>query len=150
MRRLLEELKQRADIVIIDSPPLLATADSQVLSALVDGVVYVIQFGVVRKPELRHAYSLLQQANINMLGVVFNKIDVATNREYGYGVYEHYNHYSDRHTNESDASPISSTAFNRMIAQVDPAKRRVDLPAEKRDETIKNGGAPKPKSEKRP
>ncbi len=83
MRKLLDELRSKADVVIIDSPPLLATADSQVLSALVDGVVYVIQFGVVRKPELRHAYSLLQQANINMLGVVFNMIDVSTNKEYG-------------------------------------------------------------------
>jgi capsular exopolysaccharide synthesis family protein len=150
MRRLLEELKHRADVVIIDSPPLLATADSQVLSALVDGVVYVIQFGVVRKPEIRHAYSLLQQASINMLGVVFNKIDVATNREYGYGVYQHYNHYSDKKTNDADSSPISSTAFNRMIAQIDPARRSDDLPAQRSNDSTQNGSQAKPKNEKRP
>jgi Mrp family chromosome partitioning ATPase len=146
----LDELKQRADIVIIDSPPLLATADSQVLSALVDGVIFVIQFGVVRKPEIRHAYSLLQQASINMLGVVFNKIDVATNKEYGYGVYEHYTHYRDKASNEGDTSPISSTAFNRMIAQVDPARRNDGLPAKREEDSSQNDSQPKSKNEKLP
>jgi capsular exopolysaccharide synthesis family protein len=129
MRRLLAELKQSADVVILDSPPFLATADAQVLSALVDGVVFVVQFGAVRKPELRHAQSLLQQANGKLLGIVYNKIDVNANRDYSYGVYQHYsNYYSNPTATNGNDMQITNIAFREMIAQIERDKEAMDLP----------------------
>ncbi len=129
MRRLLVELKDSADIVIMDSPPFLATADAQVISALVDGVVFVVQFGAVRKPEIRHAHSLLHQANGKLLGVVYNKIDVSANRDYSYGVYQHYsNYYSNSVSNKSDNGLLTNGAFRDMIAQIDRDSENADVP----------------------
>jgi capsular exopolysaccharide synthesis family protein len=89
-----QELKDRCDIVIFDSPPSLATADAQVLSASVDGVIYVVQFGEAKKSAVRHAGELLRQARARVLGVVFNKIDLSGNRDdYYYGYYRYYNYY---------------------------------------------------------
>ena len=91
MHDLHEALKDRCDIVIFDSPPSLATADAQVLSADVDGVLYVVQFGEAKKSAVRHAGDLLRQARARVLGVVFNKIDLAANRDdYYYGYYRSY------------------------------------------------------------
>ena len=94
MQRIHLDLKSMADVVIYDSPPVLATADAQVLSATVDGVLYVIQFGEAKKSTVRHAMELLGQARAHLLGVVFNKIDLTTKRdEYYYGYYTHYQYY---------------------------------------------------------
>lgn len=148
MRRLLDELKEHAEVVILDSPPLLATADSQVLSALVEGVVFVVQFGAVRKPEIRHAYQLLQQANGKLLGVVFNKIDSSSSSEYSYGVYHYYSHYADTNGKGGDTSQISRIAFKNMIAQIDTSQRGDDLPSEKKEDGSTRGDRNKPGSEK--
>ncbi|HZP83946.1 MAG TPA: polysaccharide biosynthesis tyrosine autokinase [Chthonomonadaceae bacterium] len=94
MHQLHEELKEHADVVIFDSPPCLATADAQVLSAMVDGVVYVVHLGETKKSALRHAFDLLRQAHANVLGVVFNKIDMTSKRDSYY--YSQYGYYSSR------------------------------------------------------
>lgn len=73
MTRILEECKQIADIVIVDSPPSLVT-DYQVLARKLDGTLLVIE------PEETHAESAyamleqLQRVNARMLGVALNKI----------------------------------------------------------------------------
>lgn len=95
MTQLLESLKETADTVILDSPPCLAAADAQVLSAKVDGVLFVIQFGDVKKSAVRHAVDMLRQAHAQILGVVFNKIELTENRDdYFYNSYRYYNYYS--------------------------------------------------------
>jgi capsular exopolysaccharide synthesis family protein len=89
MRDLHTLLVQEADVVIFDSPPTLATADAQVLSAHVDGVVYVMQVGTVQKSAVRHAAEMLAQAHARVLGIVFNKMEMTSGRDnyyyYGYG-----------------------------------------------------------------
>lgn len=92
---LISELQDEADMVIFDTPPCPATADTQVLSAKVDGVVYVMHLGKVRKAGLQHAFELLQQANANILGVVFNKFESSAGQ--GYGYYYGYHHYGDQY-----------------------------------------------------
>ncbi|MBM3493202.1 MAG: CpsD/CapB family tyrosine-protein kinase [Armatimonadetes bacterium] len=98
MRNLHSQLRERADVVIYDSPPFLASADSQVLSADVDGVLYVVQFGEARKSAIRHANDLLSQAHANLFGIVFNKITLSGIRDdyYYYGYYRYYRYYDYR------------------------------------------------------
>lgn len=95
MRQLHAQLRERADVVIYDSPPFLASADAQVLSADVDGVLYVVQFGEARKSAIRHANDLMAQAHANVLGIVFNKITLSGIRDdyYYYGYYRYYRYY---------------------------------------------------------
>lgn len=94
MQQLLRDLREQADLVVLDTPPLLATADAQVLSAHVDGLLYVMQFGAVKKTAVRHAAELIRQTRANVLGVVFNKIDLTSRRDEYYGYYRYYDYYS--------------------------------------------------------
>jgi len=98
MRNLHAQLRERADIVLYDSPPFLASADAQILSADVDGVLYVVQFGEARKSAIRHSNDLMAQAHANVLGIVFNKITLSGIRDdyYYYGYYRYYRYYDYR------------------------------------------------------
>lgn len=114
MRLIHASLREQADMVIYDSPPCLATADAQVLSPDVDGVLYVAQFGETKKSAMRHSADLLHQAHARILGVVFNKIDISGKRDdYYYGYYRYYNYYQQDGEGEGGRTrSLSSTDFN--------------------------------------
>jgi capsular exopolysaccharide synthesis family protein len=84
MRRLIEELHAEypGHMVIIDSPPVLATPDPLVLSRQVDGVIMVIRAGKTPKDYLAKALSVFSTDKI--LGVVLNGADLGFGSKYYY------------------------------------------------------------------
>ena len=90
MVEVMKELEGLADLVIFDTPPLLATSDSQLMSSKMDGVVFVMQMGSVARSGTVRAFELLKQANANVVGIVFNKVN-ASKGATSYGNYAgHY------------------------------------------------------------
>jgi capsular exopolysaccharide synthesis family protein len=73
MRDLLEQLKSQYDVILIDTPSVLAVSDSVIVSALCDGVVMVVAAGKVRKDHLKKAKEQLDHVNARILGIVMNK-----------------------------------------------------------------------------
>ncbi len=90
MVKILANLEEAADIVVMDSPPFLVT-DASVLASKVDGVVLVIQPGLTTRDSAIAVANQLRRANANIIGVVFNRID--HNRAYAYGGYRYYTSY---------------------------------------------------------
>jgi protein-tyrosine kinase len=84
MQRVVTELSQSADYVIIDSPPCSVYSDALMLSRMVDGVVYVIRTGTQSKARQQRVQKQLQQAKARVLGVVLNDVQVG-NTKSGYG-----------------------------------------------------------------
>ncbi|MFB3880277.1 MAG: GumC family protein [Armatimonadota bacterium] len=74
MRQLLRDLRSEADLVILDSPPVLAVADSLVLARLSDDVLMVCVAGQSHRHELELARRLLSRVGESVSGVVLNKI----------------------------------------------------------------------------
>lgn len=89
MKKLLEELKDRFEIILFDSPPVIAVTDAAVLSTLLDGVVLVASSGSTTRDALIRANSLLENVKGRLLGGVLNKIKV----ENIYGSYHYYYYY---------------------------------------------------------
>lgn len=88
MRRLLVDLQEIFDIVILDSPPILPVADPLILARQVDGVLVVGRCDQTSRVELQRALSSLLQSDANMLGVVLNEVDARQERyDYGGGYY---------------------------------------------------------------
>jgi capsular exopolysaccharide synthesis family protein len=91
-----EEIFQEAartyDIVIVDSPPILGLADSPLMSALVDGVVFVVEADRSRRGSLKAALRRLRSMRPILLGAVLTKFDPlkAGNRYSEYYGYEYY------------------------------------------------------------
>jgi non-specific protein-tyrosine kinase len=69
----LHELSSRADIVIVDGPPVLVT-DATILSAKVDAVLLVVGYGRTRRSEAVVAMRQLERAGAKIVGVVFNRV----------------------------------------------------------------------------
>ena len=82
--RLLEHLNEVADIIILDSPPVLNLSDSAILSNKVDGVVVVTQSGYTRRNAAKQAIQSLQQVGANVIGVVLNKVPARKGTYYNY------------------------------------------------------------------
>ena len=89
MTHTLDELKSRFDIVLFDSPPIIAVTDAAVLSPRLDGVILVLKSGQTDRDATFRAYTLLKNVNVPVLGALLNGVQI----ENMYGSYYYYYHY---------------------------------------------------------
>lgn len=98
MNEVIRQVRQRAEVVLLDTPPVLAVTDAVVLAGRVDGVLVVARPGVTKLAILRQTVEQLQRVGANILGVVLNDVDVKRSSYYynykGY-YFTYYNHYSE-------------------------------------------------------
>jgi succinoglycan biosynthesis transport protein ExoP len=72
MRSFLALLKERYDLVVLDTPPVLATADAGILGSLTDGVLLVVRAGETDRSAAQRATAQLASSGARVLGVVLN------------------------------------------------------------------------------
>ncbi len=94
LEQILQEAAKAFDVVVIDSPPVLGLADSPLMAALVDGVIFVVEADRSRRGSLKTALRRLRAMRPVVLGAVLTKFDPlkAGNRYseyYGYGYYQY-------------------------------------------------------------
>jgi non-specific protein-tyrosine kinase len=84
---ILDKLRKRADVVLIDAPPLLHVGDAMTLSARVDALLVVCRLNVVRRPVLNELARVLEACPAPTLG--YAAAGVEADEEYGstYGGY---------------------------------------------------------------
>jgi capsular exopolysaccharide synthesis family protein len=83
MENLIKGLRDAADYVIFDSPPILAVTDASILASLTDAAVVVMEMGKDRPDVLQSVKTALDQAQARVLGVVINKAK-RSQRDYYY------------------------------------------------------------------
>lgn len=89
MRDLIDDLREKADVVILDSPPVLAVADGLVLANLSDAVLMVCVAGQSQRYDLQLARALLARVGETVSGVVVNKLGERA----GYGYQDRHHYY---------------------------------------------------------
>jgi len=90
-QQVLATLRDRFDLVLIDSPPTLAVTDAAVLSKYADGTLLVVAAGQTRRADLRRAAEKLDQVSATITGVILNQVTKQSGYSYGYGYgYEPY------------------------------------------------------------
>jgi non-specific protein-tyrosine kinase len=72
---LIHSLQERADVVLFDSPPILAVADASILAPMVDGVLLVVARREASEKVVFKAVQQLDLVGANLIGAVFNKAD---------------------------------------------------------------------------
>jgi tyrosine-protein kinase len=87
----LAELRQRAQIVVVDAPPLLGVVDALTLSSRVDGLLLVTRLTMLRRPLLHELHRVLETVPAAKLGFVLG--DAGAEERYGYGVGVQYYGY---------------------------------------------------------
>ena len=86
MSHLIEAIKEKADFVLLDSPPILMVADGAVLASQVDGAIVAVEGTATRPSAIRACLTALAHTDVWIAGVVVNKIKRAR-FGYGYGYY---------------------------------------------------------------
>ncbi len=82
--KLIEELKESYDYVLIDVPPVNLVPDGLLIANIIDGVLLVCSSGVVPVEEAKRAKELLVQAKARVLGVILNNVPMDTTNYYYY------------------------------------------------------------------
>lgn len=96
MVNFLSTVRERFDYVIIDSPPIVAVTDAEILARKVDGTILVCSAEITEIEMLTRAAELLRNDSSNLIGTVLNKFNVKA----GYSTYyKYYYYYSTKTTN---------------------------------------------------
>jgi capsular exopolysaccharide synthesis family protein len=92
MREMIAMLAERFDLLLLDSPPVLAVSDAGALAAAVDGVLLVVGSGSVPRLALRRAKEAILGVQGRVVGTVLNRFD-ATAQGYPRRYYDRYERY---------------------------------------------------------
>lgn len=86
LQQIVSKVSDQFDLVIMDAPPLLPVADAHILSNKCDGILLVVNAGVVEKDAVIKAQKILETAQTKILGVVLNNYDMPKDYyNYSYG-----------------------------------------------------------------
>lgn len=102
MEAFLEKLKDQFDYIIIDSPPLIAVTDAEILAQVVDGTVLVVSANVTEMDLLEKSVEILNRDKSTFLGVLLNNFSYRS----GYSSYYKYYYYYSR--------PVSGSLKNKI------------------------------------
>lgn len=86
---LIENLRERYDYILIDTPPVTGMADATIVGKRCDGAVLVVEAGRISYRLAQKAQKQMQQSGCKLLGVVLNKVDLKQNSYYGKYGYEY-------------------------------------------------------------
>jgi len=92
MKDFLSNMRDKYELVILDSPPIIAVADSEILSNMVDGTVLVVSSETTEIDLMKRSVDLIKRENTHFLGSVLNNFSFKS----GYGSYYKYYYYYSR------------------------------------------------------
>lgn len=88
-KELVDWASENYDLVIIDTPPVLAVTDPSIVGAIAGTTLMVARFGQNTVKEIDVARSRFEQAGIEVKGVILNAIEKKASSSYGYGYYNY-------------------------------------------------------------
>lgn len=93
MKDLIEQFKTEFDLILLDSPPVVAVTDAAILSVVVDATLLVVELGRSRASGVNRALDLLEKVKANLMGIITNNI--SSGYKYDYGYYSYYYYYAE-------------------------------------------------------
>ena len=85
MTAFIEEMKKEFKYIILDTPPLQAVTDAQVLSTKADGLLLVVRAGSTKKELVSNSVDLIKKVHGKVIGTVLNGVENKKNNYYYYG-----------------------------------------------------------------
>ena len=124
--QLIDDLRDEFDLILIDTPPMLAVTDASNVANHVDGVMFVMRIGRNAKPMVKRAITMLKGLHVNVIGLIINAVGdsgysstyaSAWSNSYGgqpgseYG-YAYYRYGSDKYLNASKGQSVTVKGRN--------------------------------------
>ncbi len=114
MTGLISDVKDRFDLVLIDSPPILGVSDASVISSGSDQTMIVVQHRKLPRNILLRVKQSVEDVGGNILGVVLNNVDIKSDSQYQYYT-SYYTYYS---ADQATASAPLANAYNEDRSKV--------------------------------
>ena len=114
MSELIKDVKQRFDLVLVDSPPILGVSDASVLASEVDLTMIVVQHRKLPRNMLMRVKQAVETVGGHVIGVVLNNVDVRSDNQYQY-----YTSYYTYYAPTNDETP-AETALTKTAAATTP------------------------------
>ncbi|MEM8874437.1 MAG: polysaccharide biosynthesis tyrosine autokinase [Planctomycetota bacterium] len=106
----METLREKYDVIVVDSPPVLPVTDARVLSDKADATILVLRAGTSTRRSAQHAVDSLLRVNARLAGVVVNGVPV---KKKAFGGYSKGNYgYDYRHSYKSDRPDRNNGSAN--------------------------------------
>lgn len=115
MSELIQDVKQRFDLVLVDSPPILGVSDASVLASEVDLTMLVVQHRKLPRNMLLRVKQAVENVGGNVIGVVLNNVDVRSDSQYQYYT-SYYTYYAPAETQGQTPQPVANTSAPRSQA----------------------------------
>lgn len=97
LREVIKELRTRYDLVVVDTPPVMAVSDARVLAPAVDKVVFLVRWAHTKREAVRTAADMIGRTDPGMVSLALNRVNVRKHARYGYGdsgtYYGYYRRY---------------------------------------------------------
>ena len=104
MKNVIENLRDKYDTIILDTPPLAVASDAAILSRDVDGVVVVVGYDQVAERELKFTKEMLDNAGANIYGFIVNGVEKKAMSYGNYGYYTNYYSYYEEYYNDDNGN----------------------------------------------
>lgn len=124
MSELIEDVKARFDLVLIDSPPILGVSDASVLVNEADLTLIVVQHRKLPRQMLLRVKQAVENVGGKVLGVVLNNVDVRTDAQYQY-----YTSYYTYYSPSNAATPAAGGKPAKKKRRAEPAVAAAPTPA---------------------
>ena len=129
-KKVLSDLRERFDFVIIDTPPLLAVTDGAVLAAESDGAIVLVRAGKTKREQLAQGVGILNDIGATVLGSVLTMVPSRGGNGYNYYYYEY-----GREDTSSRTTAILPAAESPSMVFTEPGSSTVSPSESKRAET---------------
>ncbi len=125
MSELIQDVKQRFDLVLVDSPPILGVSDASVLASEVDLTMVVVQHRKLPRNMLMRVKQAVESVGGHVIGVVLNNVDVRSDSQYQY--------YTSYYTYYAPAENQPAPSAGKKSDGPAPAPQQPSKPGSKED-----------------
>jgi succinoglycan biosynthesis transport protein ExoP len=130
MKAALATFADRYDLVILDSPPVMAVSDARIISQLADYTIFIVHWAKTPRDVVKSAVAALLGVT-DRVGIVINKVNLAKHALYEYGdygdYYSRYNSYYGANPNQRGGGAgggNGGTGGHRERSQAEPSRAR--------------------------
>lgn len=124
MSELIQDVKQRFDLVLVDSPPILGVSDASVLASEVDLTMIVVQHRKLPRNMLQRVKQAVENVGGHVIGVVLNNVDVRSDSQYQYYT-SYYTYYAPTGADPVEMAP--QTRIEPEVASTSASHKSDDL-----------------------
>jgi capsular exopolysaccharide synthesis family protein len=125
MKELLALAKDRFNIVLLDTPPVLAVIDPVIVSSLVDSTVFVVRAGKTTRRPLVRAIEEIRKSKADIIGVVFNEVKI--DRQGRATSFYHYYQYEYQY--EYESAEAGGPAEKKPVSAKEPGSAAAEKKA---------------------